>query len=329
MSHPATVLPSFTISPASPDPLHQTSFLALLFTVVCHVLALLTSNYSWVDRLWSIAPVVYVWVLAGQQAGGDVRSLVVCGCVTFWGARLTLNFARKGGYNPKDEDYRWAVLRKAIPSKILWHLFSLLFISVYQNFILLLISLPTYIVHRASVLSPTPWSNLDTTLLVLFAAFLVGETIADNQQFAYQTKKHQLIRKAQMGDKDASTDNLGLPQVYARGYLTTGLFRYSRHPNFFCEIMIWWCIYGFSVAATIPKSNGLIDLTWSNIVNWTIIGPIMLTLLFQGSTSFTEGISAKKYPTYQIYQKTTSRLVPMWPGKDVDQQVKEEQDKRK
>ncbi|TPX69804.1 hypothetical protein SpCBS45565_g02150 [Spizellomyces sp. 'palustris'] len=132
-----------------------------------------------------------------------------------------------------------------------------------------------------------------------------------------------------MVEKEVSADNLGLPQVYARGYLTTGLFKYSRHPNFFCEIMIWWSIYGFSVAATIPKSTGLKDLTWSNIVNWSIIGPIMLTLLFQGSTSFTEGISAKKYPTYQIYQKATSRLIPMWPGKDVDQQAQEEQNKRK
>ncbi|KAJ3146692.1 hypothetical protein HDU86_008436 [Geranomyces michiganensis] len=63
----------------------------VLFTVGTHALALLTANSSWVDRAWSIAPVVY----AATLRGSDMRSLIALSCVTLWGARLTFNFWRK------------------------------------------------------------------------------------------------------------------------------------------------------------------------------------------------------------------------------------------
>lgn len=86
-------------------------------------------------------------------------------------------------------------------------------------------------------------------------------------------------------------------------FLTTGLFRYSRHPNFFCEVALWWVFYGFSVSA---------GAGW---LNPTVCGVVTLTALFQGSTNFTETISASKYAEYAAYQRRTSRLVPMWPRK--------------
>ena len=84
--------------------------------------------------------------------------------------------------------------------------------------------------------------------------------------------------------------------VAESGFLTTGLFRYSRHPNFFCEQAMWWVYYVFSVAAG------------AGVLNWTIAGAASLTLLFQGSTWITEKITLRKYPAYARYQKTTSRL---------------------
>ena len=62
------------------------------------IASLITKDNSWVDRLWSIVPVVYVWVFAIAAGLTDVRLDVMAGLVTLWGARLTFNFARKGGY---------------------------------------------------------------------------------------------------------------------------------------------------------------------------------------------------------------------------------------
>lgn len=71
---------------------------------------------------------------------------------------------------------------------------------------------------------------------------------------------------------------------YKRGFITDGLFKYTRHPNFFCEISMWWVIYFFSVS-----SSGL---------NLSGIGALLLNLLFLGSTALTEKISCEKYPAY-------------------------------
>jgi steroid 5-alpha reductase family enzyme len=85
--------------------------------------------------------------------------------------------------------------------------------------------------------------------------------------------------------------------LFLVGFKTHGVFAYSRHLNFFGEFMQWWSFYIFSVAA-----SGV----W---LNWTILGAFLLTLLFQGSTAFTEWITLKKYPRYAEYQKTTSALI--------------------
>ena len=71
---------------------------------------------SWVDKSWSILPVYYAWVLATHTARASLadvhpRLLLIAGLVTLWGARLTSNFWRKGGYALSGEDYRWPYLR--------------------------------------------------------------------------------------------------------------------------------------------------------------------------------------------------------------------------
>ena len=74
------------------------------------ITSLITHEHSWVDRLWSIVPVVYVGVFAAAAGFADTRLTVMAVLVALWGVRLTVNFARKGGYTGT-EDYRWAVLR--------------------------------------------------------------------------------------------------------------------------------------------------------------------------------------------------------------------------
>ena len=81
--------------------------------------------------------------------------------------------------------------------------------------------------------------------------------------------------------------------------MTTGLFRVSRHPNFFFEQAQWWAFYAIGATAAVASGLGL----WGGALNWTIVGAALLTLLFIGSTIFTESITASKYPAYAEYQR--------------------------
>ncbi|WP_395243346.1 DUF1295 domain-containing protein [Agromyces sp. MMS24-K17] len=264
------------------DPLLACLILCAAITAATWLASVLTHEYSWVDRIWSIAPIAYVWILAA--GGGFTPRLVLMGLlVTAWGIRLTLNFARKGGYRPGGEDYRWAVLRARMPRPA-FALFNLGFISIYQNALILAFCLPAL---TASA-DDRPLGGWDLLLAVLFLGFLAGETIADQQQWTF----HQWKARERAAGRTPDP-----------GFLQTGLFRVSRHPNFFFEQAQWWVFYGFAIAAT-----GV----W---LHWTIAGAVLLTLLFVGSTVFTESISRSRYPEYDEYRRRTSALVPWFPGR--------------
>lgn len=244
-------------------------------------LSLITGEHSWVDRLWSVVPVVYVWIFAVAAGLEDARLDLIAALVTLWGIRLTFNFARKGGYAPGGEDYRWAVLRARM-SRGAFALFNLFFIVIYQNVLLLLIALPalTAFQHR------TPLSPLDLLCAALFVAFLTGETIADQQQWRFHGWKRA----------EAAAGREPNPR-----FLQTGFFRYSRHPNFFFEQAQWWVVFVIGCVAA------------GSLLQWTVIGPLLLTGLFIGSTVFTESISLSKYPEYADYQRRVSPIVPWFP----------------
>ena len=165
------------------SPLFIVILLAAAVCAFCWVASLITHDNSWVDRLWSIVPVAYVWVFAIAAGLSDVRLDVMAGLVTLWGARLTFNFARKGGYNGH-EDYRWPILRARM-SRAQFAVFNLLFIVLYQNAILVLITLPALTAWE----NRTPFGGLDVLLTVLFLALLVGETVADQQQWRFHQRK--------------------------------------------------------------------------------------------------------------------------------------------
>ena len=250
------------------------------FAGLCWLLSVLTREYSWVDRLWSITPVVYVgWF--GYQAGFTPRLVLMFALVAAWGARLTFNYARKGGYAKGGEDYRWGELRKRM-SPAAFQAFNIFFVAGYQHTLLLLISLPAFVALE----SPQPFGPADLALGALSLACLVGETLADQQQWRFHAHKKGLLARGELADPP---------------FCTTGFFRYSRHPNFFCEVSQWWLFYGFTVAA---------GAEWLNV---GLIGPVLLTLLFDGSTRFTERLTLAKYPAYAAYQRRTSRLWPLPP----------------
>jgi len=260
---------------------------AAIASLACWVLSLITRDTSWVDRAWSIVPIVYVWIfVAGAFTNGDgsVRVVLMGALATLWGARLTFNFARKGGYTGM-EDYRWAILRERMKP---WQfqIFNVLFIIAYQMTLLVLITLPAAVAAQ----NPAPLTGWDALFVVAFLGFLVGETVADQQQWRFHQRK-----------KEAGS-------TLAPGFATGGLFRFSRHPNFFFEQAQWWAFYAIGATAAVAGGAGILG----GALNPTIIGPALLTVLFIGSTIFTESITAGKYPAYAGYRRTTSMLIP-WP----------------
>ncbi len=243
--------------------------------------SLVSGDTSWVDRLWSIAPMIYLWVFAASAGLHNVRLDIMAALVSIWGVRLTFNLARKGGYRGV-EDYRWPILRARM-TRWQFQLFNFFFVVLYQNIILILITLPalTAYEHRGA-----PFGVLDALLSITFLACTAGETVADQQQWDFQTAKSAEIAAGRTPSSQ---------------FLEAGLFRFSRHPNFFFEQAQWWVL--FLMGALAARS----------LLEWTASGAILLTLLFIGSTRFTESITLSRYPEYEHYQRHTSPVVPWFP----------------
>ena len=288
----------FLVGPALDEV--QLSTLKLLVLIAggsalwCFVVGELTRNNSQMDKLWSILPAVYTWIVAIR--GGMSARLVVIAClVTLWGARLTFNFGRKGAYSLRfwsgEEDYRWKLLRerKELQPRWKWTLFDLFFISVYQNALVLATTLPALISMRSSA----PFGVTDAAAAALMFGFIVLETVADEQQWRFHSMKKQLLS----GGKSLEE----LPEPYRKGFNTTGIWAHSRHPNYLGEQCIWLSLYVFSIGAGV------------GIFNWSIIGALLLIVLFIGSSKLGEDISSSKYPLYKEYQKKVSKFIP-WFG---------------
>uniref|UniRef100_A0A7S1YXU4 Steroid 5-alpha reductase C-terminal domain-containing protein n=1 Tax=Trieres chinensis TaxID=1514140 RepID=A0A7S1YXU4_TRICV len=267
------------------------------FSVLAFTVSSASNNFSQVDKLWSVIPFLYTWMCIC-----DRRTLLMAVLATSWGIRLTWNFNRRGGYKwPPwcgDEDYRWQVLRDGGLVQILahpfaWILFNIIFISFYQNFLLLLIAAPSFVAWSVASSPDCDYGAKELNILDLVATLLflvcVGiEATADNQQWEFQQEKQ---RKRKEGEQ--------LVGEHADGFCQSGLFSIVRKPNYAAEQLIWVAFYMFSVAATGKK-----------LMNWSIVGSMLLIILFQGSGWFTESITLKKYSKYAEYQKKVPLYIP-------------------
>jgi steroid 5-alpha reductase family enzyme len=269
--------------------LKNAAFIALGIALACFFISEISKNYSQTDKIWSIAPIIYAWYICAE-AGWQPRLILMAVLVTLWGLRLSWNFNRRGGYSLKfwegEEDYRWAILRKKpfLQSAWAWRLFNLFFISLYQNALIFLFTLPILAAYTQPATDLNWW---DLVLAILFVSMLVYETIADNQQWKFQNKKYALLKA-----------NKKLEGDYAKGFLQKGLWAKSRHPNYFAEQSIWFIFYLFSVVAT------------GEWINWSMIGVLLLFLLFYQSAQFSEGVSAEKYVAYKEYQQKVPLFFP-------------------
>jgi steroid 5-alpha reductase family enzyme len=270
--------------------MHTTPFghmfqLCLVSMALTWLLSVITREYSWVDRWWSVGPAIYAVYVAWFEGFGDLRLNIMALLVVLWSARLTFNFARKGGYAPGGEDYRWAVLQERL-GPVGFQALNITFISPFQCALIWAFTAP---VHTAWEHRGADLGALDVVGVVLFVLLLIGEAVADEQMWAFQQDKK---RRKEAGE------------VITQPFFRSGLYRVSRHPNYFCELGQWWVLYLFAVAA-----SG----AW---LHWTLGGVVALTLLFDGSVRFGESISASKYPAYADYKRQVSRIIPWLPHTD-------------
>ena len=260
----------------------------------CFVVGEITRNNSQMDKLWSLLPIAYTWIIA-SKSNFNPRQVIYAILVTLWGIRLTINFARKGAYSIKfwsgEEDYRWKVLRskKGFQNRFTWALFDLFFISIYQNALVLAICLPSF----ASMDSMTDLRVFDYIAFGSALMFLLIETIADEQQMFFHTTKRRMLNEGKSLEE--------LPEPFNKGFNTLGLWNRSRHPNYLGEQGFWLSLYLVVIA------SGMVSY---HFFSYTLIGPLLLVLIFLGSSSLQESISSKKYPKYSNYINKVSKYIP-------------------
>ncbi|KAL0067826.1 hypothetical protein AAF712_004994 [Marasmius tenuissimus] len=312
-------------------------------TAASYILSVVTGNVSQVDRLWTFLPTIYtayfallpLWPteqtfilapfvpeeLSVFAKDYSPRAVMMLSMVVVWMFRLSYNTYRRGLFNLHDEDYRWAVLRTQLPP-FLFQLVNLTFIAATQNVLLLLMGIPTYIAvtQPHTDLTPTDYACAGAMVVILALEFT-----ADNQQFAYQTFKSAYLGKAtkryEEGEQWVGARLKWTSEDAERGFVTKGLWAYSRHPNFACEQAFWWVITLVPVLAPeppfIPHYSRIPKLFFGKLMDeaatfYPILSGVCYSILFFSSTPYTESITIKKYPkTYGAYQKRVGMFSPI------------------
>lgn len=238
------------------------------------LISLPTRNVTVVDSLWGLGFVLIVWISFALTEGYAARKWIVAVLTSIWGLRLCAHLSwRNWG---QGEDPRYGTWRQA-SGESFWivSLFKVFWLqALFLWVIALVVQLPQVPAEPAHL---TLW---DTLGVIVWCAGFVLETVAD----------------AQLARFKSDPRNAG--QVMDRG-----LWRYSRHPNYFGECLIWWGL--FLIAVSVP--GGL----------WTVISPVIITLVLLKMTgvALTERTIVGHRPAYRDYQRRTSAFIPWWPKK--------------
>ncbi|KAI1213234.1 DUF1295-domain-containing protein [Annulohypoxylon truncatum] len=265
-------------------------FLGVIFLVVSE----LNRNYSQVDRMWSLLPTIYnAHFAAWSHLNGlpSRRVDLILFWSVIWSARLTYNYTRKGGYNVGSEDYRWAIIRSQT-HPALFFLLNVTFISFIQSILLFLLAAPTYIIMMTANFEQDI-TAVDLSFAAAQLGLILSEWVSDQQQWDYQAAKKQYQETAKIPRGSGFTQ-----EDLDRGFITSGLWAYCRHPNFAAEQTIWVLLYQWSCYAS------------KCLYSWAGLGPLSLIMVFQGSTWLTESISSGKYSEYELYKKQVGAFIP-------------------
>lgn len=322
-----------------------------IIAFITWILTLIHDNYSQVDRIWPILPILYSWgfvftafyynpgsepavqiisenrkedakspVQSSKVLESDASSIsrlvIMAILITMWGTRLVYNYWRKDGYKRGSEDYRWEHVKKMFnypQKKITFHIFNFAFIAFFQNWLLFSISLPFWFIQTNKStkfqFKQEPLNWFDLLLICVWIFFFSFEVIGDKKQFEFQTNKYKWLgmslKNKKIFKETVSTEDM---EDFKRGYCTTGLFSYTRHPNFFGEIGMWWTIATFSLSSQLNYITKNFVFTKILPFNYAFIGALCYTILFHKSTELTEKITASKYPSYKEYQQKVNRI---------------------
>ncbi len=250
---------------------------ALLVMVGCWLASLALRDAGVADIGWGLAFIAAAWTAYGQLAGSmdavNWRGLLIAHLVTLWGLRLALHvFLRNfGTRKAHTEDRRYAAMRERHPQN--FALWSLGFIFCLQAVLAWIISLEVF----AAIAVTTPFGLLDALGLAVWLFGFCFETVGDWQLLAF---------KMDSANKGTVLDR--------------GLWRYTRHPNYFGETVQWWGLF------LVALGGG----AW-----WTIISPLLLTFLIikVSGVSMLEKDLTQTKPKYRDYIRRTSAFIPMPP----------------
>ena len=262
------------------------TFLQIYLVNGAVILALMTAlwlvslrlkNASIVDIFWGTGFVISTWVyfaLTPILPGASARKWLLDVLVTIWGLRLSLYVLWRNWGRP--EDFRYQKWREENGKR--WWWFSFFQVFLLQGFLMWVISTPLL----AAQLSATParFSFLDALAILLWLIGFFFEAVGDLQLARF---------KADPANKGRVLDR--------------GVWRYTRHPNYFGDATQWWAYYLIAASA----SGGL----------WTIFGPVIMPLFLlrvSGVTLLEKTLTTTK-PGYKEYVESTSAFIPWFPRK--------------
>lgn len=236
------------------------------------IVSVLVKDASIVDIVWGLGFVVVAATALAVGEGWDVRRQLLAVLVAIWGLRLSGYLAwRNLGHG---EDYRYQAMRKRWGDRF-W-LVSLVQVFLLQGVLMWIVSLPVQL--AATEAEPGDFGPLAYVGVALWFVGLLFETLGD----------------AQLARFKADPANSG--QV-----MDQGLWRYTRHPNYFGDFCVWWGI--FLVAAETTAAR------------WGIVGPVLMSflLLRVSGVAMLEKTIGKRRPGYEAYVARTSAFFPRPP----------------
>jgi steroid 5-alpha reductase family enzyme len=205
------------LSPLS-SPLWTAALADVVATFAVFAFSFAFSNSSFYDAYWSVAPVPIALYWAANAPSVSPRSMVILALVSIWAFRLTWNW-RRGWTGLHHEDWRYRQLKEQT-GRAYW-LVSALGIHLFPTVQVFLGCIPVYF----AVTSTAPLNALDALAIAVTAMGISVEAVADDQLRAFSRTK-----------RPGET-------------LQSGLWAYSRHPNYFGEISFWWGLMLFGIAA--------------------------------------------------------------------------------
>lgn len=238
-------------------------------------------DVSFIDAFWAFGMVLLAWGSAAQAGIDGLHGRLLLGLTSLWGLRLALHLFVRWRAHGEDPRYAKIMARTMAAKKWSWAKVALLTVFLTQAPLLFLTSLPAQIGIWASAADAQPFGPLGWAGGVAALVGIAFETIGDAQLNAFR--------------KDPA--NKG--QV-----LDTGLWRYTRHPNYFGDALTWWGLW------LIAADLGL----WVALAS--VIGPVFLTFTltkWSGKALLEKGLH-KTRPDYAAYVERTSGFIP-WPPK--------------